>query len=186
MIFFVRNPTFETLILCQRSEFSFNNAIFSIISGISDVRIQVLIDLDFFSKIKDECLILDSLRHVFDKSNINLTTVGDPTGIYFNINDENAPIIFLMNNQKNPRTYVIRSPFPHLNNELTLNSNCWWFTGIDIKNKQLITFKNQTEMNRKIIKIINNKIDFNQIYNNTISKYDFKKIIRRFYKKNKF
>jgi hypothetical protein len=58
--------------------------------------------------------------------------------------------------------------------------------GIDIKNKQLITFKNQTEMNRKIIKIINNKIDFNQIYNNTISKYDFKKIIRRFYKKNKF
>lgn len=58
--------------------------------------------------------------------------------------------------------------------------------GIDIKNKQLITFKNQTEMRRKIIKIINNKIDFNQIYNNTISKYDFKKIIRRFYKKNKF
>jgi len=89
---------------------------------------------DFFSKIKDECLILDSLRHVFDKSNINLTTVGDPTGIYYNINDENVPIIFLMNNQKNPRTYVIRSPFPHINNELTLNSNCWWFTGIDIKN----------------------------------------------------
>jgi ABC-type uncharacterized transport system ATPase subunit len=59
-------------------------------------------------------------------------------------------------------------------------------SGIDIKNKKLITFKNQTEMNRKIIKIINNKIDFNQIYNNTISKYDFKKIIRRFYKKNKF
>jgi hypothetical protein len=89
---------------------------------------------NFFSKIKDECLILDSLRHVFDKSNINLTTVGDPTGVYYNINDENVPIIFLMNNQKNPRRYVIRSPFPHICNELTLNSQCWWFSGIEIKN----------------------------------------------------
>jgi hypothetical protein len=88
----------------------------------------------FFSKIKDECLILDSLRHVFDKSNINLATVGDPTGVYYNVNDENTPIIFLMNNQTNPRRYVIRSPFPHIGNELTLNSQCWWFTGIDIKN----------------------------------------------------
>jgi len=88
---------------------------------------------DFFSKIKDECLILDSLRHVFDKSNINLTTVGDPTGIYFNINDENVPILFLMNNQKNPRKYVIRSSQWGIPTEITLNSQAWWFTGINIK-----------------------------------------------------
>lgn len=88
---------------------------------------------NFFSKIKEECLILDSLRHVFDKSNINLATVGDPTGVYYNINDENVPILFLMNNQKNTRTYVIRSSQWGIPNEITLNSQCWWFTGINIK-----------------------------------------------------
>jgi hypothetical protein len=58
--------------------------------------------------------------------------------------------------------------------------------GIDIKYKKLITYKNQKEMDQKIIKIVNNKIDFSPIYNNTIAKYDFKKIINRFYTKNKF
>lgn len=88
----------------------------------------------FFSKIKDECLILDSFRHIFNKSKINLTTVGDPSGIYYNTNDENTPILFMMNNQKNQRKYVIRSPMHHISNEIILNPQCWWFTGIDIKN----------------------------------------------------
>jgi hypothetical protein len=30
------------------------------------------------------------------------------------------------------------------------------------------------------------KIDLNSVYNDTIIKYDFKKIIKNFYKKNKF
>ena len=58
--------------------------------------------------------------------------------------------------------------------------------GIDIKNKKLITFKNEKEMNEKIIKICEKKIDLNSVYNDTIIKYDFKKIIKNFYKKNKF
>ena len=87
----------------------------------------------FFSKIKDECLILDSLRHIFDKSNINLATVGDPTGVYYNMNDENTPILYLMNNQSNLRKYVIRSSHNELCREVELQSMCYWLDGFNIK-----------------------------------------------------
>jgi hypothetical protein len=87
----------------------------------------------FFSTIKDQCLILDSMRHVFDKSNINLATVGDPTGVYCNVNDENTPILYLMNNQSNLRKYVIRSSHDELCREVELHSMCYWFTGFSIK-----------------------------------------------------
>lgn len=87
----------------------------------------------FFSKIKDECLILDSFRHIFDKSNINLATVGDSTGMYYNCNDENTPILFLMNNRGSPRKYIVRSSHWNIPTEIDLNPQCWWFTGIDIK-----------------------------------------------------
>lgn len=87
-----------------------------------------------FKNHSDECLILDSFRHIFKNSNINLTTVGDPSGIYYNINDENVPIIFLMNNQHKERKYFIRTSHWNIQNEITLNPNCWWFCGLNILN----------------------------------------------------
>ena len=38
-----------------------------------------------------------------------------------------------MNNQTRPRKYVIRSSQWDIPNEITLNPQNWWFTGINIK-----------------------------------------------------
>ena len=38
-----------------------------------------------------------------------------------------------MNNQKNPRKYIIKSSQSNLNTQVDLNSLCWWLSGVEIK-----------------------------------------------------
>lgn len=88
---------------------------------------------DAFNKIRHECLVLDGIKNVFNKSKINVIKLFDPTGIYYNITNETTPILFLMNNQKTIRKFVIRSSCHGVTNDVELNPMCWWFIGIDIK-----------------------------------------------------
>lgn len=88
---------------------------------------------EFFKNIKDECLILDSFRHVFTKSNVNTITIKDPTGIYYNLDDENKPVLLLCNIQDR-RRYVIRSFECNLPKEITLGSHEWYYAILDITN----------------------------------------------------
>lgn len=88
----------------------------------------------FFKTIKEECLILDSFLHVFSNSNTNTITAKDPTGIYYNLDDENSPVLFIINIESKRRKYVIRSFECGLPSEIALDPYNWWFHKIDIKN----------------------------------------------------
>lgn len=84
----------------------------------------------------NECLILDSVRHVFSKSNINTSTVIAVDGVYCNPKDDNNPILFLQNESSRPRTYKMFSSVfmpPIVHNIFELNGGVWWFNPINIE-----------------------------------------------------
>jgi hypothetical protein len=81
-----------------------------------------------FKKYKDDYYILNSTHKEFSKSKINTDTVSDLEGIYFNIKDENNPILFLRNTGTKPKTYKILPFHP----EVTLNPGTWWFNYLNI------------------------------------------------------
>lgn len=89
---------------------------------------------EFFKHIKDECLILDSFKHTFIKSKTNTITVRDASGVYYNLDDENYPVLALINMADRPRKYFIRSFECGLPREIKLNSREWYFCKLDIKN----------------------------------------------------
>ena len=87
---------------------------------------------EFFKTIKDECLILDSFKHEFPNSEVNIITVNDPTGIYYNIDDENTPILFIVNTESKRRRYVIISFECNLPTEIYLGHRNWHISKLDI------------------------------------------------------
>lgn len=107
---------------------------------------------EFFKNIKDECLILDSFRHVFTKSNVNTITIKDPTGIYYNLDDEDHPILVLINTEPTPRKYIVRSFECGLPVEINLAYHQWYFHKLDIKDMNrdinIIVYENDKVLSR--------------------------------------
>lgn len=107
---------------------------------------------EFFKQIKDECLILDSFMHIFDKSKTNIITLRDATGIYYNLDDENTPVLVLINTETAPKKYIIRSFECELPREINLMFKQWYFCKLDIKNMNrdinIIIYENDNIISR--------------------------------------
>jgi hypothetical protein len=88
-----------------------------------------------FKSVPHECLILDSVRHVFTKSQINTSTVLGMDGIYCNSRDENSLVLFLQNESSNKRTFKMHSSVfmpMMIHNTFDVNGHCWMIHPIDI------------------------------------------------------
>jgi hypothetical protein len=81
-----------------------------------------------FKKYKENYYILNSTQKEFSNSKINISTVLGIDGVYFNPKDENKPILFLINESNNVRTYKILLD----DRKITLNPGGWWFNYLDI------------------------------------------------------
>ncbi len=86
-----------------------------------------------FKDFEKDYLILGTLKSYFVNSRIDLSSVGDPIGIYYNSNDENKPIIFLSNGSDKAIEYnlVVSSSYP-IYRKVTLLPGYWWIDTLDI------------------------------------------------------
>lgn len=85
-----------------------------------------------FKDYEHEYYILGTFKSFLINSKIDLFTVGDPIGLYYNEKNELRPYIFIYNQGKVPRTYrMILGNITVLHN-ITLNPYQWWMDELDI------------------------------------------------------
>jgi FkbM family methyltransferase len=99
-----------------------------------DTKINCLEYL-IYKKFKDDekdYLILGTLKSYLVNSKIDLFSVGDPVGVYYNSKNETQPLVFLTNNSNKSVTYNLVISDGALLRTITLTPGQWWMYAIDI------------------------------------------------------
>lgn len=100
-----------------------------------------------FKPYSEKYYIIDgTIRNKFLHSKIDLCSVGDPSGVYYNTKEPNKPIFLLYNNTNDVLKYrFISSPMIG-ENEIVLNPNTWYYIILEVNqynnNIKLNIFKN--------------------------------------------
>jgi hypothetical protein len=104
------------------------------------------------SKYESDFLILDTAKSELNLSKIDLFSNSNISSVYYNLNDENKPVLFFYNNLHGygydniEYRYVIDC----IPKKLSLNENFWYFDFIDIS-KHNVNVKIETYSNNRLI-----------------------------------
>lgn len=116
---------------------------------------------NFYQNEKDY-IINATLKNFLPNSKIDLFSAGDISSVYYNLNNEFEPIIFLSNNTNDKHTCRIFIGPSTLDQTIELSPNCWWMNGIDISKYDtdvcILTEKDGKVIRRYKTKLVKNTI----------------------------
>lgn len=110
-----------------------------------------------FKGVEDRALVKGTLKSEMLNSQIDLQTVGECSGIFYNENNPDQPILFLYNHDPlhRPTLYEININMSKFT--ITLNCNCWWYQVLDFNhgnNTVLINTIREGEVYSEYLKTI--------------------------------
>ena len=87
-----------------------------------------------FGANESEYVVNGTLKSFMINSKVDLFTVGDPIGVYYNSNDELKPIIFISNNSDRKLTYNISAGANLSYTKMDMSPGHWWMDWVDVSN----------------------------------------------------
>lgn len=117
-----------------------------------------------FSANEKEYMILGTLKSFLVNSKIDLFTVGEAIGVYYNANNENLPVIFLTNQGTEKKTYHLSASAGVTYQKIELNPGHWWMNWFNISNHN-VDVHVWVEENGKVSKRVKQTITKDNIKN---------------------
>jgi hypothetical protein len=104
-----------------------------------------------FISFEDKSLILGSIRSQFINSKIDLFTVSESTGIFYNSNDKNRPILFLHNQDYQGRVskYDIKINM-HTRMSIDLDPGGWYYKDLDLNKENTLSVSIKSYRDNKL------------------------------------
>ena len=104
-----------------------------------------------FNHNEDNYLIMGTLKSQFVNSKIDLFTVGESSGIYYNVSDPSRPVLFLHNHDHLSRNsvYEVRLNLEALRT-IELNPGGWYYEDINFNYQRTISVSIKTYRDNKL------------------------------------
>ena len=97
-----------------------------------------------FKNVSEKSLIKGTLKSELLNSKIDLQTVGECSGVFYNENNAEQPILFLYNHDSLKRTTTYEIHINMLKFTTSLDCNCWMYRVLDFSEGDKITVKINT------------------------------------------
>lgn len=103
-----------------------------------------------FKHDEDKYLIMGTLKSEFLNSKVDLFTVGECSGVFYNINDENKPVLILFNHDSLQRKTLYEVHINMNKFNIELDCNCWYYKFLDFNEGEILTVKINTIRDQKL------------------------------------
>jgi FkbM family methyltransferase len=122
-----------------------------------------------FSPYENELHIINgTIKKEFRSSKIDLYSQSDSSGVFYNLNDELAPILFLHNHKDDQVEFKFNNGSRF--NKITLNKFMWYFEPLDLKNLDNLSVKIEKYVNGELQSSVEEIVSRDTIQNKKLYK----------------
>lgn len=119
-----------------------------------------------FGSNEKEYLINGTLKSYLVNSRVDLFTVGDSIGVYYNLNDELVPVLFAFNHGAYKKTYHISMSNGVTYKKIDISPGHWWMDWVNLRDPAYnIDVSAWVEENGEIVKRFNKLVTKDNIKN---------------------
>lgn len=103
-----------------------------------------------FKHDEDKYLVMGTLKSELLNSKVDLFTVGECSGVFYNTNDENSPVLVLFNHDSLQRKTLYEIHINMFKFNIELDCNCWYYRVLNFNEGEILTVKINTIRDQKL------------------------------------